>query len=174
MMDKRKKRRTEATTAFDVVLPLPLQERLVDDYWHMVNRESMAVPLPRVPSIHDILSSVCRERGLPEDDEVFAALRAYFDKNVDPLLLYASERPQHRALIESRPSSMPCQASALYGADHLLRLLVKLPLIASDAKLGPNEEIAPVVRERLAQVVAFLASHVLDVFPRDMESPSQM
>jgi hypothetical protein len=48
----------------------------------------------------------------------------YFDKALGMLLLYKQERHAHQALVAAHPNT---PASLLYGAEHLLRLIVKLP-----------------------------------------------
>lgn len=51
-------------------------------------------------------------------------IETYFDKSLGMLLLYEEERQAHDAVKKAHPNDPP---SALYGAEHLLRLIVKLP-----------------------------------------------
>jgi mortality factor 4-like protein 1 len=65
---------------------------------------------------------------------VCAGLKAYFDRALRPVLLYKQEHAQADALlgeegagVVARAGAGPLPPSEVYGAEHLLRLFVKLP-----------------------------------------------
>jgi len=55
--------------------------------------------------------------------EVLNGLKTYFDKALPAMLLYPQERAQYASAVPQGSTSGPC---TIYGAEHLLRLFVKL------------------------------------------------
>jgi len=110
----------------EVDLPPVLKQQLLDGYDAIVE-EGKLVPLPRKPNVEQLLqryvADAQQHRGSSESEEELAlGLRSYFDKSLQVVLLYRSERAQaHEALGDSRV------ASCVYGAEHLIRLFIKLP-----------------------------------------------
>jgi len=51
-------------------------------------------------------------------------------------LLYKFERPQFKQISEEHKDPLVCE---IYGAEHLLRLFVKLPELLAHTKLSPQE-----------------------------------
>ena len=108
-------------------LPLPreLRDVLVRD-WEQVTREPRHWPaLPRSPTVAELLAGFVDGKAAAAPGaqaakwrDVGAALLAYFDACLPKLLLYRQEREQwaSRAARGATPA-------ALYGAEHLLRLL---------------------------------------------------
>ena len=94
-----------------------------------------------------------------QDIEDFAAgLSAYFDKALPHCLLYPEERAQARAALAG--GALP---SAIYGAEHLLRLLAKLPELLP-AVPGMQQEHLDLFRQRLDGVVALLQDRFDELF----------
>ncbi|KAK1392408.1 MRG domain-containing protein [Heracleum sosnowskyi] len=94
------------------------------------------VKLPRTPNVDDILKKyftfkVKRNNKLSDEiQEILNGIRCYFDKALPAILLYNSERKQYEALSgENIPPSLA------YGAEHLLRLVVKLPEMLHAVKI---------------------------------------
>lgn len=69
-----------------------------------------------------------RQREEAELEELTHGVRSYFDKCLSALLLYRSERVQAVAALSDGRSP-----AAVYGAEHLLRLMLKLPEIMPTA-----------------------------------------
>lgn len=69
-----------------------------------------------------------RQREEAELEELTHGVRSYFDKCLSALLLYRSERVQAVAQLSDGRSP-----AAVYGAEHLLRLMLKLPEIMPTA-----------------------------------------
>ncbi|KAG2437743.1 hypothetical protein HYH02_011119 [Chlamydomonas schloesseri] len=125
-----------------------LKKALLDDYDAVVT-DGRLVPLPRSPCVADLLRRYAEhtsevaaaahvsQAGAGIAAEVATGLRGYFDKALMAVLLYRSERPQAMALLAD--GRLP---SSVYGAEHLLRLFVKLPeLLAAAGAGGMSEEV---------------------------------
>ncbi|KAL9461323.1 hypothetical protein AB3S75_004344 [Citrus x aurantiifolia] len=133
---KGKKRKSDSGTEKDNVsveklvkiqIPSTLKKQLVDD-WEFVNQQDKLVKLPRSPNVDDILTKYLQYRskkdGMMTDSigEILKGIRCYFDKALPVMLLYKKERQQYHDLVVDNVSP-----STIYGAEHLLRLFVKLP-----------------------------------------------
>ena len=112
----------------EIKLPIPdlLKALLVDD-WEYITKNQQLVPLPRNPSVVQILQNyreACpkkREGSAESDifDEVISGLKLYFDRSLGNILLYRFERQQ---LLDIKKEWPDKEASEIYGAEHLLRL----------------------------------------------------
>ncbi|KAH9758115.1 protein MRG2 [Citrus sinensis] len=116
------------------------------------------VKLPRTPNVDDILEKYCDYRskkdGLVADStgEIVKGLRCYFDKALPIMLLYKSEREQYEDSMAADVSP-----SSVYGAEHLLRLFVKLPELLVHAKI--EEETLTLLQHKLVDLLKFLQKH---------------
>jgi mortality factor 4-like protein 1 len=91
--------------------------------------------VPRTPNVSQILDlfseHLAKKQSVQESvsrakfNEAVLGLKAYFDKALGSLLLYRFERPQYRAVLEDYPM---LDLSAIYGLEHLLRLIGTLTL----------------------------------------------
>nr|XP_043632840.1 protein MRG1-like [Erigeron canadensis] len=111
----------------NIDIPSSLKQQLVDD-WVFVNVQDKLVNIPRSPNIDDILAKylehMSKKDGMMTDSvgEILNGLRCYFDRALPVILLYDKERQQYRDNVSDDVSP-----SSIYGAEHLLRLFVKLP-----------------------------------------------
>ncbi|CAK8562453.1 unnamed protein product [Lathyrus sativus] len=112
---------------FKIQIPAPLKKQLVDD-WDFVNQQDKLVKLPRSPTVDEILTKYLEYKSKKDSaaadatGEVLKGIRCYFDKALPMMLLYKKERKQcNEAVVDS------VSPSSIYGAEHLLRLFVKLP-----------------------------------------------
>ena len=87
-----------------------------------------------------------------------AALKLYFDRSCAAFLLYRFERLQLQQYLDSRPGSDERVLCQVYGAEHMLRLFVKLPLLLSHANLSPTDAAA--LASRLQRVVDWLDANL--------------
>lgn len=112
--------------------------KLVDD-WENVTKKNQLVPIPRKPTVEDILqeyrrfhSSTKREvktgnRTPAVLDEILEGLQLYFNKALGNNLLYRFERAQY---VQARKTwaadkakeGTEMEPSKVYGGEHLLRL----------------------------------------------------
>lgn len=142
-------------------LPPALKRVLFED-WKNVTTLGYVVELPRRPSVHDILNQYLadvlaaraekKHASSPEEEvvlkEIVESFKRYFDRTLGLALLYKQERPQYRDLRDSYPNT---PMSQLYGAEHLLRLFVKLPEIIAG---GAGFDSLP------SSVIFLLNSHI--------------
>lgn len=118
----------EPEQVLKISLPGTLKKQLVDD-WEFITQMGKLVKLPRSPSVEDILKKYLdfksKRDGAVEDSlsEVLNGLKTYFDKALPAMLLYPQERAQYASAVPQGSTSGPC---TIYGAEHLLRLFVKL------------------------------------------------
>ncbi|TIB71451.1 MRG-domain-containing protein [Wallemia mellicola] len=121
-----------------LIIPDELKVLLVDD-WEFVTKNNQLVPLPRTPSVKQLLLSYrehveskitndtqkAKKKALVE--EVTNGLEVYFNRAIASNLLYRFERPQFVQIkkeADERPDNHEHkQLSALYGTEHFLRLI---------------------------------------------------
>ncbi|CAM8879347.1 unnamed protein product [Rhodiola kirilowii] len=80
------------------------------------------------------------------------------------MLLYKKERSQFNEAVGENVSP-----STVYGAEHLLRLFVKLPDLLSF--LNIDQETSVHLQQRLADFLKFLQKHQITFFQSSYESP---
>ncbi|KAG2260578.1 hypothetical protein Bca52824_079872 [Brassica carinata] len=108
-------------------IPSALRKQLTDDC-EFVTQMRKLVELPCSPNVDDILKkyteSKMTKHGMVSNsvEEILKGLRCYFDNALPVMLLYNNERKQYEATVSGDVSP-----SSVYGAEHLLRLFVKLP-----------------------------------------------
>ncbi|XP_076889572.1 protein MRG1-like [Bidens hawaiensis] len=137
-----------------IEIPQTLKQQLVDD-WTYVNGQTELVKLPRSPNVDDILKMYL-EYGPKKDDmmsdsvaEILNGLRCYFDRALPVILLYDKERVQYRESTISGASP-----STIYGAEHLLRLFVKLPELLPYVNI--EDELMSSLQEYFVDILKFL------------------
>lgn len=110
-------------------MPDALKSQLVDDWENVTKNEQLVAPLPRKPSVAEIIEDYSRaERrrinGGAEGeifDEIMAGLKIYFDRCFGTLLLYRFERQQYLE-VKKKKEFAGKEMSEIFGAEHLLRL----------------------------------------------------
>ncbi|KNC85240.1 hypothetical protein SARC_02575 [Sphaeroforma arctica JP610] len=136
-----------------------LKALLVQD-WQEVIANQKLVPLPRTPNITKILEGFNKhgkKKKLAIDDDVvqelLAGIKTYFEHSLGTLLLYDFERPQYEDSVKDCTNGDVCD---VYGAEHLLRLFVKLPhlLAHTDIKNDSLEILLSHLKAFLAYLVA--------------------
>lgn len=65
--------------------------------------------------------------------------RLYFDKALPLILLYRQEREQYERLRAATSKGKEFVPSDIYGAEHLLRLFVRLPHLLAQTAMGAQE-----------------------------------
>ncbi|XP_057417717.1 protein MRG1 [Lotus japonicus] len=137
-----------------IQIPATLKKQLVDD-WDFVTQQDKLVKLPRSPTIDDILTKYLeyksKKDSLAADSigEILKGIRCYFDKALPMMLLYKKERKQYSELVVDNASP-----STIYGAEHLLRLFVKLPELL--AYVNIEEETLTRLQQKLLDFLKFL------------------
>ncbi|PVF99093.1 MRG-domain-containing protein [Serendipita vermifera] len=154
-----------------LVIPELLKAVLVDD-WEAVTKNGQLVMLPRQPCVDDLLmefrehiwslpassSPSKREENVPL---FLIGIKTYFEQALGSNLLYRFERPQYADILRKYaygpdvPAEQVKTNTALYGAEHLLRLLVSLPALMSAASMEPAS--MNIIREYTNHLLEFLA-----------------
>lgn len=138
----------------DLQIPPTLKKQLIDDC-EFITHLGKLVYLPRSPNVEDILKKYkqykLRKDNLvsKSDEEIMQGLRCYFDKALPVMLLYKSERQQY---YDATRNIVP--PSKVYGAEHLLRLFVKLPELL--AYVNIEEETLSELLQKLLDFLKFL------------------
>nr|XP_009798553.1 PREDICTED: nuA4 complex subunit EAF3 homolog isoform X2 [Nicotiana sylvestris] len=159
---KGKKRKADSGTEGNVSaeklvkiqIPSTLKKQLVDD-WEFITQQNKLVKLPRSPTVDDILTKYLEYRskkdGMMTDSvgEILNGIRCYFDKALPVILLYKKERQQYHEAVSDNVSP-----SSVYGAEHLLRLFVKLPELLAYVKI--EEETLIRLQQKLLDFLKFL------------------
>jgi len=139
-----------------IKIPGALKKQLVND-WEWVTRDLKLADLPKkkhtVTSImDDYLASKKRVAATQKiTDEVVQGIKQYFDRAVGRVLLYKFERPQYRELNEAKKGTSNCD---IYGAEHLLRLFVKLPELLASTDMEKDE--TTVLQGKIGEIVRFI------------------
>ncbi|EPS69378.1 hypothetical protein M569_05388 [Genlisea aurea] len=148
-----------------IQIPPQLKKQLVDD-WEFITQQNKLVKLPRSPSVDEILTEYLEYRskkdGMVSDavGEILNGLRCYFDKALPAILLYKNERQQFREALTNDASP-----SSVYGAEHLLRIFVKLPELLGHVRV--EEETLVQLQQKLVEFLRFLQSNQTSFFLSD-------
>ncbi|KAG8390901.1 hypothetical protein BUALT_Bualt01G0131700 [Buddleja alternifolia] len=141
-------------TSVNIQIPSSLKKQLVDDY-ECITQLGQLVKLPCSPSVYEILDKYFDYRVKKDDmivnsvAEIVEGLRRYFDKALPAMLLYKQERQQYEEVIADNISP-----SSVYGAEHLLRLFVKLPEMLSCINI--EMKTLTELQQRLLDILRFL------------------
>ncbi|XP_020267003.1 protein MRG1-like [Asparagus officinalis] len=152
--------------------PLTLKKQLVDD-WEFVTQLGKLVKLPRSPNVDDILKKYLDYRtkkdGMVAESvaEILKGLRCYFDKALMAMLLYKKERQQYHEAVGDKVSP-----STIYGAEHLLRLFVKLPELL--AYVNMEEEALAKLQQKLSDFLKFLQKNQSTFFLSTYDGANSM
>ncbi|XP_023746630.1 protein MRG2 isoform X2 [Lactuca sativa] len=167
-MTKGMKRKT-MSKLIDIHIPSSLKKHLVN-YSEYITHMGKLVKLPCSPNVDDILKLYLEHRsnkdGRESDTagEVVSGLRCYFDKALPAMLLYKTESQQYQQATANQISP-----SKIYGAEHLLRLFVKLPEILFHANI--EEETLRELQHNLQDFLKFLQKKQSLFFLSSYETP---
>ena len=158
----------EETPSLRLELSASLKRELITG-WERITREGKLLSLPRSVTAAEVLrrfeeDAKAKARSAEQAalaSECAAGLKAYFDGALRASLLYAEERAQAEAVLAGGErfdaggdEGKKMEPSAVYGAEHLLRLFVKLP------ELVPLREMdaaaAKAVQAKLAEVLRWM------------------
>ncbi|KAG7442111.1 MRG-domain-containing protein [Guyanagaster necrorhizus] len=160
-----------------LTVPESLKATLVDD-WEAVTKNNQLVDLPRNPNVVQILALFAKyvletrpaELRQPEIliHTIISGLQVYFDRSLGSQLLYRFERPQYAVVRQTYVtgadvdvSKIP-EMSAIYGAEHLLRMLVSLPQMVSASPL--DAESVGLIRDYVNELLNYLAANKATLF----------
>ncbi|KAF7795288.1 hypothetical protein EIP86_006442 [Pleurotus ostreatoroseus] len=153
-----------------LVVPEMLKVLLVDD-WEAVTKNNQLVALPRTPNVVELLDE-WKQHVLAQPKStlrtpatllptLLAGLTTYFDRALGANLLYRFERPQY-ADVRRRYVTGPAvvvgqerEMSKIYGAEHLLRMLVSMPAMVASSSMDP--ESVGLVRDYVNDLLAYVS-----------------
>ncbi|RIA99434.1 MRG-domain-containing protein [Glomus cerebriforme] len=154
-------------------VPEPLRAILYRD-WQNIQIHQLLVPLPRKPTVTDIIEDYRKNRivskGIEDflddgiEQEVVNGLHFYFNKCIGTRLLYKKERKQYRV---TRLKYEHLDNSQIFGAEHLLRLFVEFPQLMSNTFL--SLETINVLKEHLSDFLNFLNENRNKYFIKEYE-----
>lgn len=155
-----------------ITIPDDLKQWLIDD-WDLVTRQKQLVPIPRKKNIKEILDEYIKSRTANPDEgfkpgvvqEVADGIQEYFNVMLGTQLLYKFERTQYGDVLAEH-TNLPM--SHLYGAEHLLRLFVKLGNALSFSNL--DEKSVQFVVTHIQDFLDYLAKNADSLFTTDYET----
>ncbi|EGO23073.1 hypothetical protein SERLADRAFT_471761 [Serpula lacrymans var. lacrymans S7.9] len=185
---KRGREEDDSSKRPDMKLNVPeiLKVLLVDD-WEAVTKNNQLVSLPRSPTVLEILQefkdhvmSSDKAHNLREPDVVLptiiSGLQVYFDRSLGANLLYRFERPQYAEIRKQYVTGPKVQMgqekemSAIYGAEHFLRMMVSLPQMVASSTM--DTESVGIVRDYVNELLLFLVQKKEQLFLSEYESAS--
>ncbi|KAL9664125.1 hypothetical protein QQ045_019522 [Rhodiola kirilowii] len=140
--------------AVDIRVPQSLRKQLSQDC-ELVAQMGELVNLPCSPNVEEILHMYIDNRLKNGEElvdsliEIMKGLHNYFDKALPAMLLYKNERQQYQQFTANQ-----VPPSKVYGAEHLLRLLVKLPELLCNANI--EEATLGELKDKLQDFLTFL------------------
>lgn len=153
------------TNQIKLDIPFSLKKHMVDE-WEVITQDNgNLVHLPRAESqtvkavVYDFLELKKKKLEGPkmkDYEDLFEGLLLYFDKALPLVLLYRQEREQENLLsqLHEAHSNKSFPSSEYYGAEHLLRLFVRLPHLFAGSTLSHSERQQ--VQVKLSELLKFL------------------
>ncbi|KIY49862.1 MRG-domain-containing protein [Fistulina hepatica ATCC 64428] len=166
-------------------IPESLKVRLVDD-WEAVTKNNQLVTVPKEPSVEQILAEfeeyVKKEQPshLREPtvliSSITSGLQMYFDRALGSNLLYRFERPQYATVRKRYITGQQViigqehEMSAVYGAEHLLRMIISLPQMVSQSSL--DAESVAIVRNYVNEFLLWIERESSRIFQAEYQHAS--
>ncbi|THU98544.1 MRG-domain-containing protein [Dendrothele bispora CBS 962.96] len=169
-----------------IVVPEVLKVILVDD-WEAVTKNNQTVTLPRSPTVEQLLKQfeehikTAKPPNLREPEilarTIITGLQIYFDRSLGMNLLYRLERPQYAMIRKQYVTGQQVkieenvEMSSLYGAEHLLRMLVAMPQMVANSSMDP--ESVGLVKDYVNELLKYMEAEKDRIFQREYETTSQ-
>lgn len=142
-----------------LTFPPALIQDLVSNHT-CITQKNQLLKLPRNPTVTQILDLYYQNQLAAESDEtnifnlqVVSGLKVYFHISLNTMLLYQQELHQFSEVTMVDPDKSVCD---IYGFEHLLRLLVKLPQIVQLGSVTVAQKFRGHIQLCLDEVVEFL------------------
>ncbi|POM71532.1 Chromatin modification-related protein EAF3 [Phytophthora palmivora] len=134
----------------NIQMPFSLKKQLVEDWKNVTHAPHKLVPLPRKPNVSQIIKTylefkksrvhdgeASEEKEYKNIEGIMEGVQSYFDRALSSILLYRMERRQYQELQQKQTEEVPL--SQIYGAEHLIRLFVRLPVLLASSNIAPRE-----------------------------------
>jgi len=182
---KRAREDDESSKKPEMKLTVPelLKTILVDD-WEAVTKNNQLVTLPRNPTALEVLedfATYVKKNKPPHLKEpliviqtVVDGFQAYFDRALGANLLYRFERPQYAEVRKNYWTGPKVivgnekDMSHIYGAEHLLRMLVSLPQIISTTAM--DAESVNIIKDYANELMLYMVKEKDRLFQREYEN----
>jgi mortality factor 4-like protein 1 len=157
-----------------ILIPDSLKSLLVDD-WEMVTKDHQLLKLPSNTPVDEILTKFRKSLGKKSNieseilQEFLSGMKIYFNRSLGNILLYRFERQQYLDLTKD-PKLKDQELSHIYGAEHLLRLMVSLPALIAQTTM--DQQSVATIKEHIEQLLQFLEKHKKTLFLKCYESVS--
>ncbi|CAN0375319.1 unnamed protein product [Ascophyllum nodosum] len=158
-----------------VAMPFTLKKQLVIDWENITQEPRRLVKLPRELNAVDVMAQYMdskAKRSTPTQmaraQELMDGVRIYFDKALPLTLLYRQERAQYDMIAQKLKSKSP---SEIYGAEHLLRVFVRLPQLLAQSALVPAEVTQ--IQKLLGDFLRFMQKNHSTFFVAGYEDENQ-
>ncbi|KAI9513477.1 MRG-domain-containing protein [Russula earlei] len=162
-----------------LAVPDALKVLLVDD-WEAVTKNNQLVTLPRNPTVAEILEEFKQHildnpaSNLRDPQVVIptivSGLQVYFDKALGSNLLYRFERAARFVTGPTVQVNQEREMSSIYGAEHLLRMIVSLPSMVAGSTMDP--ESVGLVRDYVTELMAYMHNQRHRIFQKEYDSAS--
>ncbi|RLN51545.1 hypothetical protein BBJ29_008632 [Phytophthora kernoviae] len=173
---------TPTAKQINIQMPFSLKKQLVEDWKNVTQAPYKLVPLPRKPNVSQIIKtylefkkSKVHEGEASEEKEykniegIMEGVQSYFDRALSSILLYRMERRQYQELRQKQEEEIPL--SQIYGAEHLIRLFVRLPVLLASASIPPRE--LHQIQARLNDFLKFIQKNSSTWFVTEYEAASE-
>ncbi|KAJ7645828.1 MRG-domain-containing protein [Mycena rosella] len=160
-----------------LTIPEQIKAKLVDD-WETVTKNQKLVTLPRSPTVQELLKefeAYLKETKPPQLKDplvlaptVVSGILVYFDRSLANHLLYRFERPQYTAVRARYITGQDVvigqekEMSEIYGAEHLLRMLVTLPTMIAQSTL--DAESTDIIKDYVNELLAWMLQEHTRIF----------
>lgn len=171
-----------------LTVPDTLKATLVDDWESITKNNQLAAPLPRSPTVQELLEQ-WQEYMLKLDPKpahlrepklvlptIVSGLTCYFDRSLGANLLYRFERPQYAAVRKEYITGKHVivgtekEMSQVYGAEHLLRMIVSLPQMIAFSSL--DAESVFLIRDYVNELLKWMEAERDQLFLAEYPSAS--
>lgn len=165
----------------NIQMPFSLKKQLVEDWKNVTQGECKLVPLPRKPTVAQVIKTyleskrekvhegeTAEEKELKNVEGIMEGVQSYFDRALSSILLYRMERRQYQELRQKQTEEVPL--SQIYGAEHLIRLFVRLPVLLASADIPPRE--LHQIQARLNDFLKFIQKNSAAWFVQEYEPAS--
>lgn len=145
-----------------VNIPLQTKKDAVSE-WTLITRNEplRLLPLPRPVTVDALLLDFLEKKREKADEsqmetyeKMVVQLKAFFNQALPTKLLYRQERQQYDDLFGTSDERQKRIPSSIYGAEHLVRLFLKLPELIGQVLVGNTE--LQIMTTKLSEIAKYV------------------